>query len=368
VESDILRIKKEDSIFPKGKRSYLVFPDTNLVPGTITEDEDFFEIALDISGLNPAQILTKGEGPDRYRFAIACAGLENLRETYSFSLNPENLMFDASFTPKVRLRDGAHREDEGGFLREYKALIASLLVPAYSFADYYEGGEGLFGKNELLKEIAPLQDTASVVSVLENALSELVRKLSKDSVLVDKGRYRSMRIVMIVFICLFAALAAYAGKYYLVDLPQKDTAIAMSDKYLARDYIGVLSEVNEADLALLSKEGRYMAAYAGAATANLNDKQRSAVMQAISLNTDSLYLDYWISMGIGNYEGALDISRRIGDDELELYGLVIYRDAMSINMNITGAEKTEILKTLDDQIKALDEKIGNAAEAGDGNA
>jgi type VII secretion protein EssB len=366
--SDILRIRKEDSIFPKGKRDYLVFPNENLVPGTITEDEDFFEIALDTQGLKPAQTLIKGEGPDRYRFLIACANLECLRDPYSFSLDPENLMYDASFTPKVRLRDGALREDRGEFLREYKALTAAFLASAYSFADYYEGGESLFGKNGQLKEISSLPDTASVVSALGAALSELERKLSKDSILVDKGRYRSVRIVMIIFICLFAALAAYAGKYYFVDMQQKDMAITMSDKYLARDYIGVLSAVSEADLSSLSKEERYIAAYAGAATANLNDRQRASVMQAITLNTDSLYLDYWISMGTGNFEGALDISRRIGDDELELYGLVIYRDAMSINMNISGAEKTEILKTLDDQIGALDEKVGKAAEAGDENA
>jgi type VII secretion protein EssB len=363
-----LRIKKEDSIFPKGKRDYLVFPHENLVPGLITEDEDFFEIAFDTLGLKPAQTLTKGEGPDRYRFLIACAKLERLGEAYSFSPDPENLMVDASFTPKVRLRDGALREESGEFLHGYKALIASLIAPAYSFADYYEGGEGLFENNAQLKEIAPLPDTAAVVSALENVLSELERKLSKDSVLVDKGRYRSMRTVMLLFICLFAVLAVFAVKYSFVDLPQKDTAIAISDKFLARDYIGVLSAAGGTKVSSLSAEERYMAAYAGAATANLNDKQRSVVMQAITLNTDRLYLDYWIGMGTGNYEDALDIARRLGDDELELYALVIYRDAVSMDRDLSGAEKTGALENLDRQINALDEKIGNAAEAGDGNA
>jgi uncharacterized membrane protein YukC len=62
-------------------------------------------------------------------------------------------------------------------------------------------------------------------------------------------------------------------------------------------------------------------------------------------------------MGLGAYEGALDISRRLGDSELELYALVIYREAVGIDIGISGAEKTEKLKSLDGQIDALEKNL-----------
>ena len=304
-------------------------------------------------------ICAKGQGPDRYRFLIACAGLENLRKSYSFSLDPENILYDPAFTPKLRLRDGAKRGD--GFAEDYKALIAAILAPKRSFADYKQGGGDLFKRNKLLKEISQLTRTDEIKSALKKALLELESKLAADSLLVSKRRYRGIQITMVVFICLFGALCAYAVRYYLVELPPKDTAIEVSNYFLAQNYIGVLHAIEGVELAALSKEERYMGAYAGAATASLNTRQRAAVMQAITLNTDSLYLDYWVCMGLGSYEAALDISRRMGDAELELYSLVIYRDAVSIDMNITGAEKAETLKNLDSQISALEKAVAEAA-------
>ena len=363
MENDILTVKKEDSILPDGEREYLVFPNKRLVPGSIREGDDFFEMNLDTEGLTSAISLFKGQSPDRYRFLIACADFEGLRKKYSFSLDPENIMYDPALTPKIRQRDGV-RHDGSVFTDEYKALIASILAPVYKYGDYLSGGSDLYKKNKVLIDIAPLDSTEEITDRLKKALFALEGKLAKDSILIDRRKYRVMMTLMIVFVCLFGAVTAYSAKYYMVDIAAKDTAIDISNAYIARDYIGVLNAVGEKDLSQLSKEERYMSAYAGASVAVLNDKQRAAVMHAITLNTDSLYLDYWIDIGLGEYEDSLDISRRIGDKELELYALVIYRDAVSIDMNITGAEKTDMLKTLDDQINALEKLVSELSASG----
>ena len=363
MEKEVLQIKKEDCILPKGGRGYLVFPNKNLVPGSINEADDYFEIALDTEGLLPASDFFKGQGPDRYRFLIACAELEGLRKNYSFSLDPENLMYDASFTPKARIRDGAsHGKDS--FSEEYKALIASVLAPEYAFSDYIEGGSDLFDKNKLLESVAPLEDIAEIAGSLRAALFALQARLAKDSMLIGRGKYRIARIVMLALICLVCVLSVFSIKNYNVDLPRKEMSIEMFDRYIAHDYSGLLQVVSGIELASLSQEERYIAAYAGVVVANLSESQRNAVMKAVTLNTDSLYLDYWIEMGLGEYEPAIDISRRIGDTELELYALVIFRDAVSIDMSITGAEKAEQLRELDTQINALEKQIMDLLEAG----
>ncbi|MCL1896811.1 MAG: hypothetical protein FWG03_09720, partial [Clostridiales bacterium] len=359
---DILVVKNEDCVLSEGGRGYLVFPDKHLVPGEITESEDYFEIALDTAGLSPVSDFYDVREPDRYRFLIACAGLQGLREIYSFSLDPENLMYDAAYTPKIRLRDGA-RPGEDCFAKEYKALIASVIEPRYTFSDYIEGGSDLYGKNKALSDISLLEDTEGVAGKLKDALSGLERKLARDSVLIDKRKYKIARVSTIVSICLFCVSAFLTAKTYVVDMPRKDAAIELYRLNTARDYTGVLSALAGTDISVLSKEERYVAAHAGAVVANLSEKQRGAVMQAITLNTDSLYLDYWIYMGMGEYTKALDTSRRISDFELELYALVIYRDAVGFDMEITGEEKTALLKELDGQISALEERVLELNEA-----
>jgi len=357
--TETLRVRREDCVFEKGQREYLVFPNVMLVPGRIAiEEGDYFEISLDTEGLWPAAELIEAQGLDRYRFLIAAAGLESLRDEYSFSLDPENLMYDSNFLPKVRLRDG--KKDAGDFLTEYKALAASLLWPEHSYQDYILGGTDLFSKKPLLLEIAECETTADVCERISASFEEEAEKLRKGSVYVKRSVFTAQRVLMIVFIVLFAILAAGAAWYWYKVLPDKDTRIAVSDAFLEKDYVAVLAAVKDKDLSAFTREERYMAAYAGAALANLNFAQKSEVEENITLITDSLYLDYWIEIGRGDAEQAVDIAKRIGDVELELYALIVEKDSVGNDMNLSGAEKDEKLKSLDEQISALEKTIEEA--------
>ncbi|MDR3364711.1 MAG: hypothetical protein LBS91_07195 [Clostridiales Family XIII bacterium] len=354
-KTEILHINKEDSVFAKGQRGYLVFPNESLVPGEVTEAEDSFELALDTEGLFPFSDILAGEGVERYRLLIGCARLEKLRKEYSFPMDPANLAYDVNFLPKAKLRDGA-RDGGPAFIAEYKALIAAVLAPAYKYEDYLKGGCDLYRKNKVTADIAPMQAAGEIAGRLRAAYDELSGKLAKDSMLVGKKKYKARGAAMIVFIVLFAGLAGLAAKYWAVDIPDMRTQVAVSGSFLAGDYIGVLDAVRGKDLAGLSREERYMAAYAGAQASSLSNSQKAAVQRGLSLNTDSLFLEYWVEMGRGNYENAIDISKRIGDKELELYGLLIYKDAIDTGVSMGGAEKAELLKDLGGQIDALEKE------------
>jgi uncharacterized membrane protein YukC len=251
-----------------------------------------------------------------------------------------------------------------GFLDEYKALIAAVLAPSRKFEDYYRGGRDLYRKSKLLSEISEMGTVGEIVARLRKELGALESRLAKDSILVGKSKYRGRTIAMAVALVLFAAVAALSAKYAVLDIPEMRTSIDVSGRFLASDYIGLLEAVMDKELSSFTKEERYMAAYAGVATSSMGTAQHDAVMKQIMLSTDSLFLDFWVEMGRGNYESAVDVAQRIGNSEMELYGLLIWKDAAEADTHMAGSEKTELLDSLDGRVKALQEKTAASEEEG----
>jgi uncharacterized membrane protein YukC len=69
--------------------------------------------------------------------------------------------------------------------------------------------------------------------------------------------------------------------------------------------------------------------------------------------TDDNLLLYWIQLGRIEYGAAIDTAKRIGDDELLLYGLVKYEMSVQLDTTMTGDEKESLLSSLNQQTEAL---------------
>ena len=359
-----IRIKNEESILRKGQRDYLIFPNEYLVPARIEEYDDAFDLELDTNRLSPYTDIMNCDDLAKYRLLIACSKLRRLRIDYSFTITPENLMYDVNFMPKVRQRDGSNGNANDDFVNEYKALIGSTLSSKYSFKDFYEGGSDLYDKDKVLVQISQLEDVNDIVAVLDEEYSALAEKMGKDQMIVSSSKYkrtkRSIPIMIIVIVLMAAALCWL----FFFNIPSKDIQIKVSDDYLAQEYIKVLDTLAEEDMSKMTTEVRYMAAISGVHTASLNDKQKQKVLEGISLKSDTLLLEYWIDIGRGNYANAVDIARRIGDEELELYGLIIEKDAIELNTSIKGSRKAEKITSIEEQITSLEEKLTSTDEDG----
>ncbi|SLC88999.1 type VII secretion protein EssB [Mycobacteroides abscessus subsp. abscessus] len=73
------------------------------------------------------------------------------------------------------------------------------------------------------------------------------------------------------------------------------------------------------------------------------------ILNNVSLKSDTNYLDFWVHIGRGDFEEAIDVAKKIGDYDLILYGLVQIREQIVNNPDLTGEEREEQLSQYENQ-------------------
>lgn len=69
---------------------------------------------------------------DKIRFLLSVQRLETISKRFVFSLQPENLFFDANLNAKVLRRDVIGDDEHADFLLQYKSLIGTVMMKQYS--------------------------------------------------------------------------------------------------------------------------------------------------------------------------------------------------------------------------------------------
>lgn len=344
----------------------LIYPSRWLVPLKADASDETAVFIYDLDGLKPVSSINQGLISEKLRLLLNIAGLFDISEEYSFSLNPENLYIDRNLEPKVLFRDLNGDDNGHDFVEEYKALIGCLLYPRYEFNDYLKGGGSLYKKK---KRLRPLMQAKSVLEV-ENILKEQFEResglLLKQKVLVNRKRHNLMRVLTPAFLALFlisGGLAVYIG--YIV-LPFKNALLNSGHYFLHEDYDSAIDTLKNISPDKMPKEERYQLARAYIISESLSQAQKNNILTDITLKTEDNILLYWINIGRMEYEAAIDMAKRIGSDEMLLYALISYEVSVQNDINLTGEEKSNRLEQLSKQISelenALDEKTKTVEE------
>ncbi|MDW8741857.1 type VII secretion protein EssB/YukC [Streptococcus suis] len=72
------------------------------------------------------------------------------------------------------------------------------------------------------------------------------------------------------------------------------------------------------------------------------------ILNNVTLKSDEQYLDYWIEIGRGNSQEALDLAKRLDDSDLILYALYQQMEQVRENTTLSGEERETTL----DELKA----------------
>jgi type VII secretion protein EssB len=360
VEEKVYRISNEDSSLKKGEREYLTAYNDFFADAIIAEEEDAFTLTVPANDYAPASGLKKADIADRYIFLISAYKLSRVAESYSFSLAPENLAYDVTFAPKVLLR-GAPVATEESFTDRYRALLGELLGAA-NYEDYLKGGADLYAKDTELKEIALADTPEEVRDILVRKLEAKRKDTGRPRVKISKGRYRALITLLIAFVVLTLGCAGLTYKYASIDVPELNERIAISNAYASGDYPEVIDAVGEMGADNLSVEERYMAAYAGVKVSALESKQMDNILGSLKVTSDRMLLDYWVYMGLGDYEKGLDLSKRIGKSDLQIYALSVMLEDVKNDSSISGEDKEAKIKSIEDQLNTLSESINEAQQ------
>ena len=95
----------------------------------------------------------------------------------------------------------------------------------------------------------------------------------------------------------------------------------------------------------------YELAYSSVTNERLDEEQKENVLSNITLQTDADYLKYWIYLGRGEAENAVDIARAMEDGELITYGLLKLREEVKADKDLTGEEMQEKLNEIDQEVE-----------------
>jgi len=363
-------VRNSELNIAKNKRAFLTYPVDGLLGCELEETDDGVTFLFDMTDVESAENIGQKSKEDQLRFLSNCTELEKLFVEYDFSLSPENIVFDINFKPFVLVRDG--KKGGENFQIQYSALIGSVLQSRYKYEDYLQGGQDLYKKKKLLSEISEAATISDIKECLINEYREEKAITNSTKRLVNRRTVVASRVLIPVLAVLVLVLGYFMWGAIFQDIPYKNSVIAANNAYISNDYLGVLQALKDLEVTSLSQESKHILARSNVVTEALSDAQKENVLRGLTLRTDSSILDYWIILGRLDFDGAIDIAQRLGDDELLLFAYVKYEVYVKNDTSLTGEEKTNLISNLDQKISSLsdarnedfeDDSINNSANS-----
>ncbi|MBC6153482.1 type VII secretion protein EssB, partial [Listeria booriae] len=141
--------------------------------------------------------------------------------------------------------------------------------------------------------------------------------------------------------------------------------LTANEQFLKTDYDKVITGLEKVDPEKMPQSVQYELAYSYVNGEKMSDKKKENIMNTISLKSDPKNLLYWIYNGRGEFSESLDIAKLLDDPTLAMYSLTKQIEQVQSDSKLSGEEKVEKLKTLEDSLKAYDDKINEQTKETD---
>ncbi|MBO5209683.1 MAG: type VII secretion protein EssB [Lachnospiraceae bacterium] len=342
----------------------LAYHNERFLDCTIEEQPESLEITFGCEKYYPFTDIRKCTLQEKLRILLDVSELEKLRSEYIFSIKPDNLFYDDNARVSVMMRDVYQRGEitEEHFLEEYKALVGYSLQKKYGYDDYYEGGEDLYQKNELLKMLAPLGTLEEVIDLLEEEYQKLTKEIREKKILVNKKSYWWSRILIIISVLIMIAGATFIVYDNLFEKPRMEAKLQAEIDFIKGDYIQVIDDLSKVSMKHLGYDQKYILSVAYVNMESLTAEQKQNILEKIPINGDEKLMEYWIYIGRLDPVEAENIAMQKSDDELLLYAYMLDKDLTETDTTMTGEEKAAKLAELESKIEKLAEKYEKEEE------
>lgn len=253
--------------------------------------------------------------------------------------------------------------DEAFYLASYKALIISILVPKVDFELAVHGLDAI--KDKVAQDILSLESVAAVNRYIAEKYAKLSEESAKNNLLVNKRRWKSLLIGGAVLAVATLALSFTTYQSMFNEGPLKSAVIVAQSNFMRKDYSETVESLKNYGAESLPKEAKYILAASYVRLDSLSDKQKEVILNTITESTDDTILNYWIYLGRGRFEKALDVAQNIGDTQLILHAYTNLYESVKANVNMNGSEKQKKLEEYEKKIKELSTEIGEATNDSD---
>ncbi|MFE4467357.1 type VII secretion protein EssB [Leifsonia sp. NPDC056824] len=239
--------------------------------------------------------------------------------------------------------------DEARFLASLRAMVLQVFRSKLPFEHVLDGAAALQDKFSVAVRQATTTD--ELFAYIDAQLKAEQAEVAARRVSVPKRRYSGYRLVGALG--LTAALVAGVFAWQTASHNRlQDAVVAAQARFLANDYGGALTELEGFAATSLPASAKYVLAVSSINLDDLTATQKQAILNTISQKSDDVTLNYWISIGRGEFEQALDYAQNLGDDQLTLLAYTDLYQSTKLNSQMPGGEKQ---KLLDEYAKAIDE-------------
>ena len=238
--------------------------------------------------------------------------------------------------------------DETSFIKQYRALVLFILHPKFVYEQLVEGSEIL--KDELSKRIHQAKTITEIDHIIGEQVIQQKIIREKKSKLVSKTSYLTFKCTSSVLLILTLVFAISSGIYAFDKLPAQERVSTAEAQYIANDYAEVLKTLKNDSAEELPIGAKYVAAVSSVQLDNLSNEQKGAILNNLSQKSNENTLLYWIYIGKGDFEKALDIARNLGDSQYILHAYTKLYDATKANNKMNGEEKQERLIKYEEEI------------------
>lgn len=285
---------------------------------------------------------------------------------YTHVLHPENVYVDDNHVPYVLYRGYLDvmeplAQTENDLVRQYQALVFSLLDSKYDFEGLYNGALEFAKKTPFLEKVYNAQTIEEIQNIIEESYHQEKVRYEKNHISILKNRYRVFRNFGIVAIVLALLMAVPLSWSLLVKGPYDDKMATASAYYAAQDYGNVISTLSKENPNTLPHAQKYMLAKSYLDLETLNEKTKASAKQNLTYDSDQRIFQYWIALGREDYKSALDYAKSLKNDA---YCYVAAYKAVQIISKSTGSgeQKEKDLKVYEEEVKKYEEKINPTPE------
>ncbi|MBR3055245.1 MAG: type VII secretion protein EssB, partial [Streptococcus sp.] len=116
--------------------------------------------------------------------------------------------------------------------------------------------------------------------------------------------------------------------------------------FIKVDYNQVINRLEHVKVSKLPYTQKYELAYSYINGMSFSEEQREVILNNVTLKTDELYLDYWINIGRGLDDDAIDAAKRLDDSDLVIYAIVQKMDQVRKDNSLSGKDREQKLSEL----------------------
>ncbi|MBT2668064.1 type VII secretion protein EssB [Bacillus sp. ISL-4] len=273
---------------------------------------------------------------------------------------PENIVFDSSLAPyflhygvKDSLPPYEHDQDE--LFKETKATISALVDGQYTFEEYLLYHKTLKLSNESQSILA--SGTWDELSTLIQTRIEALEKEEKAFVHIPEKKWKTGRYTLWGTVIVLVPLLLFTIYTLFFSQPKQEAYVESGESFLKQKYSEVIDRLENYDPKKMPYVVQYELAKSYVTYEPLEGVARKNVENAITLQTDSQYLLYWIYIGRGMSEDAIDLARIMEDRELIMYGLVNQKEQLKLDDKLSGEEKETQIKEIDTELSEYEKEI-----------